>query len=226
MGLRPIPLIGERGGGERYSIGGNAEAGNPACAPAEGNTRMMGMRKLLPPHAELAVGRSGSKCSLMLRRPHARRYTRMMGRQNLPVLHAKPHPIDRMAYPVRPAHEAGSQFGRQQMRSRFLSTRLMGQRSLSILAHAAGGQFARNTCSHSLLPMAQSLLAHCPAISFMGFGGVPPCSPSPLSQTQFSRTKRAALMHRSSVFFHCEGVWGFSAPEWKECRICQSRTRR
>ncbi len=36
MGLRPIPLIGERGGGERYSIGGNAEAGNPACAPAEG----------------------------------------------------------------------------------------------------------------------------------------------------------------------------------------------
>lgn len=48
----------------------------------------MGMRKLLSPHAELAVGQSGSTCSLMLCRPHARRYTRMMGRQNLPVLHA------------------------------------------------------------------------------------------------------------------------------------------
>ena len=151
----------------------------------------------------------------MLRRPHARRYTRMMGRQNLPVLHAKPHPIDRMAYPVRPAHEAGSQFGRQQMRSRFLSTRLMGQRSLSILAHAAGGQFARNTCSHSLLPMAQSLLAHCPAISFMGYGGLPPCSPFALAfhlcNPAFAHEKERRAC--TALFVPCYRGYG-GVPPW------------
>jgi len=83
------------------------------------------MWNLLSPHAPLAVGLPGSKCSHRLCLPGLLRDTRLAGRRNLllPL-----HPIDRVAESVIFARAAGSRLARGQMLSRSLAR---GQRTLA-----------------------------------------------------------------------------------------------
>ena len=114
-------------------------------------------------------------------------WTRMVGRQNLPVLHAllrRTHPNDGNAESVSSAHAAGSHFASQRMLAQNVlscggHTRMMGTRNLSEPHATPTVILPVSACSRRLYAPGNAAFSHFPRPSD-GVWGFAPCLPPTL----------------------------------------------